>query len=59
MERLQAELGCASDALSQERALRQQTEAETLALRARLDATEAVFARLRPAVAATMATDTE
>jgi len=48
LERLQGELGHASDTLAQERDLRQQAEAEALTLRARLEATEAVFARLRP-----------
>lgn len=48
LERLQAELGHASDALAQERSVRQQAEAEALTLRARLEATEAVFARLHP-----------
>lgn len=57
LEKLLAELGHASDALARERHLRQQAEAETLTLRTRLEATEAVFARLRPSVDAAMAPD--
>lgn len=57
LEKLLAELGHASDTLAHERHLRQQAEAETLTLRTRLEATEAVFARLRPSVDAAMAPD--
>lgn len=57
LDALQIESTRASDTLAHERDLRQQAEAETLTLRTRLEATEAVFARLRPSVDATMAPD--
>lgn len=56
LEALQAELQHASNTLAQERGLRQQAEAEALTLRVRLEATEAVFARLRPVTDAGAAT---
>ena len=59
LDALQVELTSASEALAQERGQRQQAETEALTLRARLEATEAVFARLRPRGDATMAADAE
>ena len=57
LEKLQIELAHASDTLAHERDLRQQADAEAITLRTRLEVTEAVFARLRPSVDATITPD--
>ncbi len=48
LDALQVEMASANEVLVQERGQRQQAETEALTLRARLEATEAVFARLHP-----------